>query len=467
MNFSPSTKLGTYEIIEAIGAGGMAEVYKALDTKLGRDVAIKVLPKAFTKDRERRARFEREARIVASLNHPNIAAIYGLEERDGVHFLVLEYVPGETLADRIARGAITLEEALDIFKQITEALEAAHEKGIVHRDLKPSNIMIKPEGVVKVMDFGLAKAFQEESPASVQSESPTLTREGTRTGVVMGTAPYMSPEQARGRTVDKRTDVWAFGCCLYEALTGRRAFLGETISDTMAKVLEREPDWEALPPSLPVSIRSLLRRCLQKEHSRRLRDVGDARLEMQEVHTLELPGVEPTARPQGWRGTAPYVATAVFAIIAISQFVSESPSSSPEGGLVSRTTISLPQGQRQPRSTFAPLAISPDGTLLAYVAQDGTGLHLFLRPLDSFESRKIPGTEDASMPFFSPDGRWVGFFAASKLKKVLVASGSPLTITNAPRAPGPAGELMTPSSTLLASIPASGRSRRKALLRSS
>jgi len=288
MTLQSGSRLGNYEILDRIGAGGMGEVYKGLDTKLGRDVAIKVLPKAFAKDKERLARFEREARIVASLNHPNIAAIYGLEERDGVHFLVLEYVPGETLADRIARGALSLEEALDIFAQIAKALEAAHEKGIVHRDLKPSNIMITPEGVVKILDFGLAKAFREEAPVAVQSESPTLTREGTRTGVVMGTAPYMSPEQARGRTVDKRTDVWAFGCCLFEALTCRKVFQGDTVTDTLAAIVKSEPDWQALPEAMPLLLRSLLRRCLCKDVSERLRDMGDVRIEIREVSTEPL-----------------------------------------------------------------------------------------------------------------------------------------------------------------------------------
>src|SRR5690349_10033630 len=276
-----SQVLGHYHVEEQLGAGGMGVVYRATDTKLHRVVAIKVLPDAFARNAERLARFEREARLLAALNHSNIAAIYGLEECNGVHFLVLELVPGETLGQKLAAGPLELEEALAISRQIADALEAAHERGIIHRDLKPANVKITPEGKVKVLDFGLAKALQTPSSDIDGSASPTITAE-TQAGVVMGTGAYMSPEQARGRPVDKRTDIWAFGCVLYELLTRRRAFAGETTSDSMAAVLSREPDWEALPPTTPPSVYALLRRCLQKDPQRRLRDIGDARIELEE-----------------------------------------------------------------------------------------------------------------------------------------------------------------------------------------
>jgi serine/threonine-protein kinase len=261
----------------------MGEVYKARDAKLGREVAIKVLPEAFAENKERLARFEREARLLASLNHPNIATLFDLQESDGTHFLVLEFVPGETLAERIKRGAIPVDEALLLFKQIAEGLEAAHEKGIIHRDLKPANIKITPEGKIKILDFGLAKAMAGEAPVQNLSESPTLTRDATETGVLLGTAPYMSPEQARGKEVDKRSDIWAFGCCLYEALTSKVAFLGETVSDTIAAILDRKPDWSALPEVTPVTVQRLMRRCLKKQSNERLQHIGDARIEIGEV----------------------------------------------------------------------------------------------------------------------------------------------------------------------------------------
>ena len=276
-------RLGAYQLHERIGIGGMGEVYRARDTKLGRDVAIKILPHHFTSDPDRLARFEREARVLASLNHPHIGAIYGLEDADGVRALVLELVNGDTLADRIARGPIPLKEMLTIARQIAEALEAAHEKGIVHRDLKPANIKITPDGVVKVLDFGLAKMAASDAVAADPTQSPTLTVGGTKEGVILGTATYMSPEQARGRPADKRADVWAFGVVLYEMLTGRRAFEGEAISEVLAKVIEREPDWTALPASTPPRLRELLRRCVRKDPKSRLQAIGDARVQIEEL----------------------------------------------------------------------------------------------------------------------------------------------------------------------------------------
>src|SRR5579863_9612411 len=283
MALAAGTKLGPYEIIGAIGAGGMGEVYRARDTQLGRDVAIKVLPANFVNDPERLSRFQREARMLAALNHPNIATIYGLEQTSGVACLVMELVPGETLAERVKAGPVPVEDALKIAAQIAEALEAAHEKSIIHRDLKPANVKVTPEGKIKVLDFGLAKAFAGDATSEDIGNSPTLSMAATMQGVILGTAAYMSPEQARGKVVDKRTDIWAFGCVLYELLTGKPAFHGEDITDILAAVVRAEPDWSRLPASTPTKIRDLLRRCLQKDKTLRLRDAGDAHIEIVEA----------------------------------------------------------------------------------------------------------------------------------------------------------------------------------------
>jgi eukaryotic-like serine/threonine-protein kinase len=280
MGLPTGTILGPYEILSAIGAGGMGEVYEARDNKLGRNVAIKVLPEAFAHDHDRLSRFQREARMLAALNHPNIATIFGLEECGGVDYLVMELVPGQTLAERLKLGPLAIEEALKIGSQIAEAMEAAHEKQVIHRDLKPANVKVTPEGRVKVLDFGLAKAFDAEQNTS---SAPTLTSMGTEDGRILGTPTYMSPEQARGKPVDKRTDIWAFGCVLYELLAGRRAFEADTVSDTLAKVLEREPDWKALPLATPAKVQTLLRKCLEKDVNRRLRDIGDGRIELHDA----------------------------------------------------------------------------------------------------------------------------------------------------------------------------------------
>jgi len=274
------TTISHYKVLEKIGEGGMGEVYRAEDTTLKREVAIKVLPEQFTKDPQRLARFEREAQLLAQLNHPNIAAIHSFEHADNVHFLVLELVPGETLQERVAKGPVPVEEALELCRQIAEGVEAAHEKGVIHRDLKPANVKVTPEGKVKILDFGLAKAFEAESPVTDISQSPTLTEEMTRAGVILGTAAYMSPEQAKGKPVDKRADVFAFGAVLYELLTGKRAFEGETITETIAAVLKSEPDWEKLPSDTPWRIQELLRRCLTKDAHDRLRDIANVRVEI-------------------------------------------------------------------------------------------------------------------------------------------------------------------------------------------
>ena len=320
MSLAAGTRLGPYKVVEPIGKGGMGEVYRARDTKLERDVAIKVLPEEFAKDKERLARFEREAKLLASLNHPNIASIYGLEESDGVKALVLELVEGPTLAERIAEGPIPVEEALPISRQIAEALEAGHEAGVIHRDLKPANVKVKEDGTVKVLDYGLAKELEGETPHGADSElsqSPTLTRQGTQVGVILGTAAYMSPEQAKGKRVDKRTDIFSFGCVLYEMLTGNKTFDGETAGETLAAVIKTEPEWEALPTDLSPTIRKYLTRCLEKDPKRRVRDLGDVRLAMEGVFDTEAATEASTANsnklglwsPPQTRGNLPLLGT--------------------------------------------------------------------------------------------------------------------------------------------------------------
>ena len=413
----PGTRLGTYEVIDLVGKGGMGEVYRARDTKLGREVALKVLPEAFARDPERLARFEKEARVLALLNHPNIAALYGLEESDDVPFLVMEYVPGETLAEILDRGPLPVDEARSIFEQTAEALEAAHEKGIVHRDLKPSNIMITPEGVVKVLDFGLAKALGDESEDVDPSESPTKTFGATKDGVIMGTAPYMSPEQARGKGVDRRTDIWAFGCCFYEALTCKKAFHGETVTDTLAAIVKNEPDWEALPEGIPRGgIRKLIARCLRKDRGERFRSAVDTRLYIEDaLAEPEAKGIASAPR----RNPVPTIVSAVLASIATAlAFWALSP---PEPRSVKRFSILFPD-----IDYVTDVNISPDGSHLVF--QGPSFEQLYLRRLDELEARPIPGTEGAFSSFFSPDGRWVGFYSDGKLQKVSLSGGPPVTL---------------------------------------
>src|SRR6202790_4885097 len=317
MPLAPGTKLGSYEVVAPIGAGGMGEVYQAHDTRLGRDVAIKVLPEALSHDPERLSRFQREAKMLAALNHPNIATIYGLEQSGSTSYLVMELVSGETLQERVKRdGAVPIEEALAIAKQIAEALEAAHEKGIIHRDLKPANVKVTPEDKVKVLDFGLAKAFADDSATEDLSNSPTLSMAATMQGVILGTAAYMSPEQARGKAVDKRTDIWAFGCVLYELLTGRQAFHGEDVTDILAAVVRAEPEWQVLPAAMPLKVRDLLRRCLQKDKRLRLRDAGDAQIEIQEALAAPAP-TELVAEPRKGRERLAWAGAVLLALAAL------------------------------------------------------------------------------------------------------------------------------------------------------
>jgi serine/threonine protein kinase len=399
MAIPSGTKLGSYEVLSQIGVGGMGEVYQAHDTKLGRDVAVKVLPEAFAHDADRLSRFQREAKILASLNHSNIATIHGLEQSGGTSYLVMELVSGETLQERMKRdGAVPIGEALAIAKQIAEALEAAHEKGIIHRDLKPANVKVTPEGKVKVLDFGLAKAFAGETANDDLSNSPTLSAAATMQGVILGTAAYMSPEQARGKTVDKRTDLWAFGCVLYELLTGKQAFHGEDITDILAAVVRAEPAWSGLPESTPQSIRVLLLRCLQKDKTLRLRDVGDARIEIHEA--LAAP---PT-------------------LVLRAQKLPQAMHLSAEIGADARLF-----------TNYGPETIlSPDGTRLSFVAAGSEQKRrIYVRSLDQLQATALSGTENARDPFFSPDGKWIGFFADGKLKKISVQGGAAVTLCDA------------------------------------
>jgi len=428
--------LGHYLVEAKLGAGGMGEVYRARDTRLGREVAIKVLRQEFAGDPQRLAHFEREARVLASLNHPNIAAIYGFEQVDGVPFLVLEYVPGENL-----KGPLPLDEALAVARQTADALEAAHEKSIIHRDLKPANIKITPEGQVKVLDFGLAKALAEEHAPADPSQSPTLSAGPTRHGVILGTAAYMSPEQARGKPLDKRADIWAFGCVVYEMLAGRQAFQAETLTDTLAAVVNREPDWQALPAATPAAIRVLLRRCLEKDLHRRLREVWAARLELEEAlsasATASAGGAPARPAPAAaWRrviagGLTGLVLGAAAAGVAVWRL-----RPAPPAPARARFAVMLPAPQALQSWGNPSLALSPDGTKLAYAARSGGLPQLYLRVIDQLEAKPIPGTQDAEGPFFSPDGQWVGFFAEGKLKKVAVAGGPAMTLAEASTAAG-------------------------------
>jgi Tol biopolymer transport system component len=435
MTIAAGTKLGSYEVIAPIGAGGMGDVYRARDTKLGRDVAIKVLPANFVNDPERLSRFQREARMLAALNHANIATIYGLEQSGGVTCLVMELVSGETLAERVKAGPLGIEEALKIAAQIAEALEAAHEKNIIHRDLKPANVKVTPEGKVKVLDFGLAKAFAGDAASDDPSNSPTLSAAATMQGMILGTAAYMSPEQARGKACDKRTDIWAFGCVLYELLTGRQAFQGETTTEILAAVLRGEPDWQALAASTPAKIRDLLGRCLQRDLRRRLHDAADARIEIEEA--LATPATaEPTAAVKGLRalgrqGLILSVGTLLL-VAAIASLVTWNLRPSPSPQPVSRTVITLPRGQQLAGLENGPaVALSPDGTHIAYVALQGGTQQIYLRAMDSLDAKPVPGTEGAFNPFFSPDGQWVGFFAGAKLMKVSVSGGAATNLGDA------------------------------------
>jgi serine/threonine protein kinase/Tol biopolymer transport system component len=426
MPLSAGSRLGSYEILALIGAGGMGEVYRARDTKLNREVAIKVLPAAFANDSDRMARFEREAQVLASLNHPHIAAIYGLEESDGMRALVMELVEGPTLGEHICGRAMALEEALPIAKQITEALEYAHEKGIIHRDLKPVNVKLTADGHVKLLDFGLAKALEAPAPAvGNPSISPTLTIEGTRAGVILGTAAYMAPEQARGKAVDKRADIWSFGVVLYEMLTGKQPFAGATVSDTLAAVLKTEPDLT----QAPVQGHKLLRRCLDKDPKRRLRDIGDV-WELLEQPAATIDSKRKSELPWALVG----LATVAFIMAALGWWRATRPM---ERALQPLMRLSVDLGSDAVAGQFTTTAISPDGGRLVFPAKSPEGKQMLsTRLLEETKPTLLSGTENGRDPFFSPDGKWIGFFADGKMKKISIQGGAPIALCDAPDARG-------------------------------
>jgi hypothetical protein len=419
---SPGTRLGPYEVTAQIGVGGMGEVYRATDTNLKRAVAIKVLPESVAADAGRLARFQREAEVLASLNHSHIAAIYGLERSDGTTALVMELVEGPTLADRIAQGPIPVDETLPIAKQIAEALEAAHEQGIIHRDLKPANIKVRPDGTVKVLDFGLAKAMDPPASSPGVSQSPTITTPAmTQAGMVLGTAAYMSPEQAKGRTADKRSDVWAFGAVLFEMLTGARTFEGGNVADTLANVLKVEPNWASLPSGLSPTLLVYIKRSLHKDPRQRVPDIGAMRLALEGA--FETPGRVPAPTPgkSGLKGMVLAAALAAAATAALTWMLTRA-----EPGQVTRFGHQL-RAEAFTRIGRPSVAISRDGRRMVYVAND----QLYLRNLHEVEARPISGTtENPSSPVFSPDGEWVGFWSSDgNLKKILVGGSTPITLT--------------------------------------
>jgi serine/threonine protein kinase/Tol biopolymer transport system component len=419
MAINSGTRLGVYEVRSAIGAGGMGEVYQARDTKLGRDVAIKVLPDAFTFDAERLSRFQREAKMLAALNHPNIASIYGLEEDSGRSYLVMELVPGETLQEKISKdGAVPIEEALNIARQIAEALESAHARGIIHRDLKPANIKLTPDGKVKVLDLGLAKAYEENQSSLDLNNSPTMSQAATMQGMILGTAAYMSPEQARGRNVDKRTDIWAFGVVLYELLTGERLFTGEDVTETLASVVKDRPDLT----KVPAKVRRLLERCLEKDPKKRLRDIGDWEL-LLEAAPAAAPA-EKAVTPAWMSARVAWGAATLFLVVAAALALVHFREKPPAPEAPVRFQLPAPEN-----GSISFLAISPDGSNLALIVQGTDGQPvIWIHPMDGIQSRKLSGTDGVLQLAWSPDSRYLAFNGGGKLKKVDVAGGAPETI---------------------------------------
>ena len=432
MSLASGTRIGPYEIVSIVGAGGMGEVYRARDPKLNRDVALKILPALVATDPDRLARFKREAQVLASLNHAHIGAIYGFEEAAGVQALVLELVEGPTLADRIAQASIPLEEAVAIATQIAEALEAAHARGIVHRDLKPANIKIRADGSVKVLDFGLAKAAGNEGAISEASATPTITSPAlTRLGVILGTAAYMSPEQARGRAADARSDIWAFGCVLFEMLARQRPFEGGEVSETLASILKTDPDWSALPSDTPSGIGRVLRRCLEKDPRRRFRDIADVRLGIEDALAPELTRTGPAVRSNGRireRLAWSLVAISLVSLAGHLAYVARKPAGAVQ---ITRFQVYPPANVALLTQLGGPsrATVSPDGTRLVFAAMDRAGRsQLWIRAFDSFDALPLTGTDGASLPFWSPGSRLIGFFVGGKLRKVDAAGGSPQTI---------------------------------------
>ena len=430
MALNVGTRLGPYSVTAKIGEGGMGEVYQARDTKFDRDVALKVLPEAFTSDPDRLARFEREAKVLASLNHPNIGSIYGLEEAEGVKALVLELVEGPTLADRIKQGPIPLDEALPIAKQIAEALEAAHEQGVIHRDLKPANIKVKDDGTVKVLDFGLAKAFQPDAsdPNMSMSRTISLTAAATQMGMVIGTAAYMSPEQASGKTVDKRADVWAFGVVLYEMLTGTRPFIGDDVSKTLANVIAIDPDWSALPKNVPPVLGTFLRGCLEKNPKKRIRDIGDVSLAMEGAfETTPAAPAEPLVAPRLhlWQRPVPALLVVLLAAVMTGLAGWSLRPSGPRA--VTRFAYDMPASHQLSNRNRAVLAVSPDGRRFVYNTTEG----LYLRTLDALEATLLPGTGGSTRtPVFSVDGQSLAYFTVpDQLTRLALSGGAPVLVT--------------------------------------
>jgi len=443
MSLSAGTRIGPYEVIGLIGEGGMGEVYRARDAKLNRDVALKVLPAVLADDPDRLARFQREAQVLGALNHPNIAHIHGFEDspstgsgHSGVtHAIVMELVEGPTLADRIAQGPISLDDALPIARQIAEALEAAHELGIVHRDLKPANIKVRDDGVVKVLDFGLAKALDPGSTASGSAmNSPTLTARATQMGTILGTAAYMAPEQAKGRSVDRRADIWAFGVVLYEMLTAERCFKGEDISDTLAAVLRQDVDWAVLPADTPPRLKRLLERCLDRDVKQRLRDIGEARVEIAKIE-LGAPDtsvmmaastvIAPAPAP---KAIVPWAIAAAATIALVTSVALWAPWKAAPPAQPMHLSIVPPVALPYNAANFERnMAVSPDGTHVAYVsAPDGK---LVVRAINSLEAEPLSGITGARQPFFSHDGKWIGFAqGATEMKKVSITGGPAVTI---------------------------------------
>jgi len=449
----------------------MGQVYRARDAKLGRDVAIKVLPDAFARDAERLARFRREAQALAALNDSHIAQIYHLEETGGRAALVMEFVDGRTIADMLHGRPIDTDDALRYAAEIAAGLETAHEKGIVHRDLKPANVKVTSEGRVKILDFGLAKAMSgagSDDSGLQLANSPTLTARATEAGVILGTAAYMSPEQARGKALDKRTDIWAFGCVLFEMLTGRRAFEGETVSDTLASVLRSDPDWSALPAGVPPHVRALLGRCLERDVTRRLRDIGEARLALSgaappATATIQVPasqiGAPAIARRPArrwlWMATTFVLLAALAAVLPTSSLVRrDAPPASPDSY---ELAIAAPPGaQFEVGSNSGNVILSPDGTRIAFVASTDKAATIWIRSLAADDARSVPGTENASNPFWSPDGRSIGFFANGKLWAVKIAGGLPEAIADAS---GSRGGAWSEAGTIIFAVGGSALSR--------
>ena len=432
MSLQTGTQLGPYLIQGLLGSGGMGEVYRARDTKLGREVALKILHEIAAQDRDRLARFAREAQVLASLNHPNIAAIYGVEESTGGLALVLELVDGETLADRINRGPIPLKETLGIALQIARALEAAHEKNVIHRDLKPANVKLTSDGNVKVLDFGLAKALEGDTTGSSPnvSQSPTISIGATNAGMILGTAGYMSPEQARGLPVDRRTDIWAFGVVLCEMLSSRPLFAGETIADTLVKVLEREPDWNQLPARMPVALRKLLQRCLTKNPKDRLQAIGDARTLLEElIANPDAQAFTEEAVPYPlWKKALPW---ALVPLALAAGFFLRSPAPA-VSRVISQFELPMPANSFLMHNYRRAVELSPNGRQIAFVSRstepNAPARRIFVRNLSGWDSIAVPGTENAQNPFFSPDGEWLGFQQGRQIKKVSLAGGMPVTL---------------------------------------